>query len=50
MDKNLPSKPAKKEIKIDPNSKVEIIKRAPDELIAMAIRDTLIKDEEKRKR
>ena len=44
---NLSTKP-RPEIRVDPNSKEEILKRSSDEVIAMAIRDVLIKEREKR--
>ena len=34
----------KKEIKVRQNPKAEKLKNAPDEALAMAIRDTLLKD------
>ena len=44
--KNLPATAAKAEIKIKENPKAEAIKKAPDEVIALAIRDALLKDKE----
>ena len=46
-EKNLPKPETKKEIKIKENPKAEVMKKAPDEVIAMAIRDALLKDKEK---
>ena len=46
MDKKLPAQTPKQEIKIKKNSKAEVLKRAPDELIARAIHDTLVKQHE----
>ena len=46
--KNLPTPAAKEEIKLKKNPKAEAIKKAPDEVIAMAIRDAIIKDKENR--
>ncbi len=37
----------KKEIKINKNSKAEILKRAPEEVIANAIHEALLKEHEK---
>ena len=45
--KKLPSTDTKQEIKIKSNPKAEAIKKAPDEVIAMAIRDALLKDKAK---
>lgn len=55
MDKKLPKKKTlsktennnstgKKEIKVKENPKAAALKRAPDEVLAMAIHDTLLKD------
>lgn len=46
--KNLPATAAKTEIKIKENPKAEAIKKAPNEVIAMAIRDAMLKEKEKR--
>lgn len=50
MDKNEGKKPSdgKQEIKVKMSPKAEKMKNAPDEVIAMAIRDTLLKDKEKK--
>ena len=45
--KKLPEPAKKEEIKIKENPKAEAMKKAPDEMIAMAIRDALLKDKEK---
>ena len=45
--KNLPATSGKKEIKVKKNPTAEAIKRAPDEVIARAIHDALVKDHEK---
>lgn len=39
---------ARPEIKLKSNPKADAMKKAPDEVIAMAIRDALIKDKESR--
>ena len=44
--KNLPAN-NKKEITVKKNAKAEAMKKAPDEVIAMAIRDALLKDKQK---
>ena len=44
--KNLPTPAPKEEIKIKKNPKAEAIQKAPDEVIAMAIRDAILKDKE----
>ena len=46
MSKKLPAESPKQEIKVKKNSKAEVLKRAPDELIARAIHDTLLKQHE----
>ncbi len=46
--KNLPAKNTKSEIKIKENPKAEALKKAPAEVIAMAIRDTMLKEREKK--
>ncbi len=46
--KKLPATTAKPEIKIKENPKAESVKKAPDEVIAKAIRDVMLKDKEKR--
>lgn len=46
--KKLPATATKTEIKIKENPKAEAIKKAPDEVIAMAIRDAMLKEKEKR--
>ena len=43
-DKYLPAKTAKQEIRIKKNAKAEALKNAPDEVIARAIHDTLLKE------
>ncbi len=45
--KKLPAPTGKHEIKIKENPKAEAIKKAPDEVIAMAIRDAMLKEKEK---
>lgn len=45
--KNLPVPSAKGEIKIKQNPTAEAIKKAPDEVIARAIHDALVKKHEK---
>ncbi len=40
---------AKKEIKVKQNPKAEKLKNAPDEALAQAIRDTLLKDKQSKK-
>lgn len=48
---NDPKKNEKKEeIRIRQNSKEEILRRSSDEVIAMAIRDVLIREREKREK
>ena len=49
MDKKkaLPISVPKSEIKIKENPKTKAMKNAPDEVIAMAIRDAILKDHEK---
>ena len=42
--KNLPSATKKAEIKLKTNPKADAIKKAPDEVVAMAIRDAILKD------
>ncbi len=44
------NKEHKEEIHIRSNSKEEILKRSSDEIIAMAIRDVLIREREKREK
>ena len=46
--KKLPATISKSEIKIKENPKAEAIKNAPDEVIAMAIRDAMLKEKEKK--
>ena len=46
--KKSPETTAKPEIKIKENPKAEAMKKAPDEVIAMAIRDAMLKEKEKR--
>ena len=46
--KKVPATTAKSEIKIRENPKAVAIKKAPEEVIAMAIRDAMIKEKEKR--
>ncbi len=46
--KKLPATTAKPEIKIKENPKAEAIKKAPNEVIAMAIRDVMLKEKEKK--
>ncbi len=46
--KNLPATTSRSEIKIKENPKAEAIKKAPDEVIAMAIRNAMLKEKEKR--
>ncbi len=53
MDQNMNkdmNKDQKEEIRIRANSKEEILKRSSDEIIAMAIRDVLIREREKREK
>lgn len=45
--KKLPQTTVKNEIKIKKNPKAEALKKAPDEVIAKAIRDALLKEKEK---
>lgn len=47
-DKNHSETAARPEIKLKSNPKADAMKKAPDEVIAMAIRDALIKDKEGR--
>lgn len=47
-DNSFPVKNAKQEIKIKNCAKAEALKKVPDELIARAIHDAIIKDHEKR--
>ncbi len=49
MNKDM-NKDQKEEIRIRANSKEEILKRSSDEIIAMAIRDVLIREREKREK
>lgn len=46
--KKLPATTAKSEIKIKENPKAEAIKKAPNEVIAMAIQDAMLKEKEKK--
>ena len=46
--KKSPSTTAKSEIKLKENPKAEAIKKTPDEVIAMAIRDAMLKEKEKK--
>ena len=46
--KKLPATTTKSEIRIKENPQAEAIKKAPDEVIAMAIRDAMLKEKEKR--
>ena len=43
-DKSLPPATKKAEIKLKTNPKAEAIRKAPDEVVAMAIRDAILKD------
>ena len=45
--KNLPVPSTKSEIKVKKNPTAEAIKRAPDEVVARAIHEALVKDHEK---
>ena len=45
--KNLPATSKKAEIKVKQNPTAEAIKKAPDEVIARAIHDALVKEHEK---
>lgn len=45
-NKKLPVVSGKAEIKLKSNPKADAVKRAPDEVIAMAIRDAMLKDKE----
>ncbi|WP_155827817.1 hypothetical protein [Butyrivibrio sp. AE2015] len=47
-DKNKSETAARPEIKLKSNPKADAMKKAPDEVIAMAIREALIKDKENR--
>lgn len=44
--KKLPAVSGKAEIRIKNSPKADAVKRAPDEVIAMAIRDAMLKDKE----
>lgn len=46
--KKIPATTSKSEIIIKENPKAEAIKKAPDEVIAMAIRDAMLKEKEKK--
>lgn len=46
--KNLPAKQNKQEIKVKENPKAKALKNAPDEVLAKAIHEALVKDQEKR--
>lgn len=46
--KKLPATTAKSEIRIKENPKAEAVKKAPDEVIAKAIRDVMLKEKVKR--
>lgn len=46
--KKFPEATGKAEIKLKSNPKVDAVKKAPEEDIAMAIRDAMLKDKEKR--
>lgn len=46
--KKLPVEKTKEEIKVKKSKKAEAMKKAPDEVIAMAIRDMLLKEKEKK--
>ncbi len=46
MEKKLPAEMQKKEIKVKTNSKAEALKKAPDEVVARAIQDALLKGHE----
>ncbi len=45
-DKKLPTEVKKQEIKVKNNPTAEVLKNAPDEAIARAIHDALLKDRE----
>lgn len=45
-NKKLPAVSRKAEIKIKSSPKADAVKKAPDEVIAMAIRDAMLKDKE----
>lgn len=45
-NKKSPVETGKTEIKIKSSPKADAVKRAPDEVIAMAIRDAMLKDKE----
>ena len=45
-NKKLPVVSGKGEIKLKSNPKANAVKKAPDEVIAMAIRDAMLKDKE----
>ena len=44
--KKLPATSEKAEIKLKSSPKADAVKKAPDEVIAMAIRDAMLKDKE----
>lgn len=44
--KNLPAPSGKKEIKVKENPKEAALRKAPDEVVAKAIREALFKDKE----
>lgn len=46
MNKKLPMQAGKAEIKLKSSPKAEAVKRAPEEVIAMAIRDAMMKDKD----
>ena len=46
--KKLPAAPGKAEIKLKSSPKADAVRKAPDEVIAMAIRDAMLKDKENR--
>ncbi|SFC86625.1 hypothetical protein [Butyrivibrio sp. YAB3001] len=50
MEKHSQKESGKKEIKIKKSPKEEALKRAPDEVIAKAIHDALIKEHDKTKK
>ena len=45
--KNLPAVSSKNEIRVKTNPTAEAIKKAPDEVIAKAIHDAILKDKER---
>ena len=47
-EKKLPAEKPNEEIKVKKSQKAEAMKKAPDEVIAMAIRDMLLKEKEKK--